>query len=88
MPAPMLGVEPRIFWLEVKRVNHYATRALLDFTAPELVMLFSLHYDRYPLNNNTEMGYNKIKVSYMEYYSVNAEKNREYIYSMVCDSFW
>ena len=30
MPAPMLGVEPRIFWLEVKRVNHYATRALLE----------------------------------------------------------
>ena len=31
MPSPMLGVEPRIFWLEVKRVNHYATRALLVF---------------------------------------------------------
>ena len=25
---PTAGVEPAIFWLEVKRVNHYATQAL------------------------------------------------------------
>ena len=46
---PTAGVEPTIFWLEVKRVNHYATRA--DFLTIDIDPKFVLQ--TYPIKRLT-----------------------------------
>ena len=41
---PTAGVEPAIFWLEVKRVNHYATQAITwQFGVPYQYAMCSRH---------------------------------------------